>query len=58
MLSGFARRFETIPKIKPPNPKPQIIIPETIPIRSCRCDQPAFNAGEYMKPFPIPNPVP
>ena len=46
-----------IPKIKPPNPNPQIITPLASPFLPGKWLHPAARADEYISPFPAPNPM-
>ena len=43
--------------MNPPNPKPEIIHPDTTPFLPGRCEIPQYSDDEYIKPFPMPNPT-
>jgi len=46
------------PKMNEPNPNPQIIIPDTIPLLSGKCCQHIYRGTVYARPLQIPNDIP
>jgi hypothetical protein len=57
-LSGLQRWWETYPRKNPPNPKPEMMIPDARPFLPGRCVHAANRADEYIKPFAMPRPIP
>jgi hypothetical protein len=57
-LSGLHRWCETYPRKNPPNPNPDMMMPDAMPFLPGRCVHAAKRAEEYIKPLAIPNPIP
>jgi len=58
MLFGLQRWCETYPKKKPPNPNPDMMMPEARPFLPGRCVHAANKVDEYINPLEIPSPIP